>query len=121
MDTIRNIDELEVGYDVPALPGMDEKDIQTPCLILDLDALERNIKKMGDYCESCHYSVKLRTGEGACPLNSLYWHFMAQHKERFQSNHRMRMLYGTWNKMGDETQRAVLDQAEHYLNTIEQL
>lgn len=39
----------EVGYDIPALPGMDEADIQTPCLILDLDALERNIKKMGDY------------------------------------------------------------------------
>ena len=33
----------------------------------------------------------------------------------------MRMLYGTWNKMGDETRRAVLGQAEHYLNTIEQL
>ena len=44
-----NFDELEVGYDVPAVPGMDEADIQTPCLILDLDALERNIKKMGDY------------------------------------------------------------------------
>ena len=43
---------LEVGYDIPALPGMDEKDIQTPCLILDLDALERNIKKMGDYAEA---------------------------------------------------------------------
>lgn len=40
---------FEVGYDIPALPGMDEADIQTPCLILDLDALERNIKKMGDY------------------------------------------------------------------------
>ena len=39
---------LEVGYDIPALPGMDEADIQTPCLILDLDALERNIRKMGD-------------------------------------------------------------------------
>ena len=45
-----NFDELEVGYDVPAVPGMDEKDIQTPCLILDLDALERNVKKMGDEC-----------------------------------------------------------------------
>ncbi|MCA8867217.1 MAG: DSD1 family PLP-dependent enzyme [Rhodobacteraceae bacterium] len=44
-----NFDELEVGYDVPAVPGMDEADIQTPCLILDLDALERNIRKMGDY------------------------------------------------------------------------
>ena len=43
------IAELEVGYDIPAAIGMDEGDIQTPCLILDLDALERNIKKMGDF------------------------------------------------------------------------
>ncbi len=49
MKDVINFDELEVGYDVPALPGMDEADIQTPCLVLDLDALERNIKKMGDY------------------------------------------------------------------------
>ena len=42
----------EVGYDIPALPGMDEADIQTPCLVLDLDALERNIKKMGDYARA---------------------------------------------------------------------
>ena len=46
------IEELEVGYDIPAAIGMDEKDIQTPCLILDLDALERNIKKMGDYAKA---------------------------------------------------------------------
>ncbi|REF72663.1 MULTISPECIES: 3-hydroxy-D-aspartate aldolase BhcC [Paracoccus] len=42
----------EVGYDIPALPGMDEAEIQTPCLILDLDALERNIRKMGDYAKA---------------------------------------------------------------------
>lgn len=47
-----NFDNLEVGFDVPALPGMDEGDIQTPCLILDLDALERNIRKMGDYAKA---------------------------------------------------------------------
>lgn len=50
-DTI-NFDELEVGYDVPAAVGMDEADIQTPCLVLDLDALERNIKKMGDWAKA---------------------------------------------------------------------
>ncbi len=44
-----NFDDLEVGYDIPAAIGMEESEIQTPCLILDLDALERNIKKMGDY------------------------------------------------------------------------
>ncbi|MCA0848075.1 3-hydroxy-D-aspartate aldolase BhcC [Salipiger thiooxidans] len=45
-------DQLEVGYDVPALPGMDAAEIQTPCLVLDLDALERNIRKMGDYARA---------------------------------------------------------------------
>lgn len=45
-------DDLELGYDVPALPGMDEAEIQTPCLILDLDALERNIRKMGEYART---------------------------------------------------------------------
>ncbi|NQZ25457.1 MAG: DSD1 family PLP-dependent enzyme [Colwellia sp.] len=46
-----NVSDLEVGYDVPALPGMDEADIQTPCLVVDLDALERNIVKMGQYAK----------------------------------------------------------------------
>ena len=52
MNASINFEGLEVGYDVPALPGMDEADIQTPCLVLDLDALERNIKKMGDYAKA---------------------------------------------------------------------
>jgi 3-hydroxy-D-aspartate aldolase len=52
MNSHANFDGLEVGYDIPALPGMNEEDIQTPCLVLDLDALERNIKKMGDYARS---------------------------------------------------------------------
>ncbi|MFU8899233.1 MAG: 3-hydroxy-D-aspartate aldolase BhcC [Roseinatronobacter sp.] len=52
MNAPTKFDGLEVGYDVPALPGMNEGDIQTPCLILDLDALERNIRKMGDYAKA---------------------------------------------------------------------
>ncbi|OQW52362.1 3-hydroxy-D-aspartate aldolase BhcC [Candidatus Raskinella chloraquaticus] len=52
MNMITKLNDLEVGFDVPALPGMREQDIQTPCLILDLDALEHNIKKMGDYAKA---------------------------------------------------------------------
>ncbi|MCG7522646.1 3-hydroxy-D-aspartate aldolase BhcC [Ruegeria sp. Ofav3-42] len=51
MKDMTNLDNFEVGYDIPAKPGMDEADIQTPSLVLDLDALERNIKKMGDYAK----------------------------------------------------------------------
>ncbi len=39
---------LEVGYDIPAEIGMDESDVQTPCLVIDLDAFERNIARMRD-------------------------------------------------------------------------
>ncbi|GLT11332.1 alanine racemase [Sulfitobacter porphyrae] len=52
MKDATDFEEFEVGYDVPALPGMNAADIQTPCLVLDLDALERNIVKMGDYAKA---------------------------------------------------------------------
>ncbi len=39
MSPLNNTEKLEVGFNVPALPGMDEADIQTPCLVVDLDAL----------------------------------------------------------------------------------
>ncbi len=40
---------IDVGFDAPAVPGMDQADIHTPCLVLDLAALERNIAKLGRY------------------------------------------------------------------------
>ncbi|MEP4196224.1 MAG: 3-hydroxy-D-aspartate aldolase BhcC [Aliishimia sp.] len=58
MKTPVDLTSLDVGYDIPALPGMNEADIQTPALILDLDALERNIKKMGDYAQT--HGMQLR-------------------------------------------------------------
>ncbi len=52
MKDATNLDAYEVGFDIPAKPGMPESEIQTPCLVLDLDALERNIRKMGDYAKA---------------------------------------------------------------------
>lgn len=48
--TADNYDHLEVGYDVPAVPGMSETDVQTPCLLVDLEALEDNIETMRLAC-----------------------------------------------------------------------
>lgn len=52
MKDVTNLDQYEVGFDIPAKPGMAEADIQTPALVLDLDALERNVRKMGDYAKA---------------------------------------------------------------------
>jgi len=46
----RILDELETGYDVPAKPGMHEADVQTPCLLIDLPAFERNLERMRQAC-----------------------------------------------------------------------
>ncbi|WP_299955029.1 3-hydroxy-D-aspartate aldolase BhcC [uncultured Roseobacter sp.] len=52
MNSQVKFEDFEVGYDIPAAIGMDETQIQTPALVLDLDALERNIKKMGDWAKA---------------------------------------------------------------------
>ncbi|MGI6854654.1 DSD1 family PLP-dependent enzyme [Mesorhizobium sp. 1B3] len=38
--------DAEPGFDVPALPGMALHEVQTPALLIDLDALERNLERM---------------------------------------------------------------------------
>lgn len=46
-----SMDQFEVGYDIPAAIGMDESEIQTPSLMIDLDAFEHNIEVMRAYIE----------------------------------------------------------------------
>jgi len=50
MNVQTDISDYEVGYNIPAAVGMNEADIQTPSLVVDLDAFERNVAKMRDLC-----------------------------------------------------------------------
>jgi len=79
------------------------------------------INKMSDYCVSCPYQVKLKSGDGACPLNSLYWRFMLKHREQLANNPRIGMLYKTWDKIASVDQLAILATAESYLAQIDNL
>ena len=51
MNAMMNLQDLDVGYDIPAAIGMDEADIQTPCLMIDLDVFEKNVEVMRAFCE----------------------------------------------------------------------
>ncbi len=79
------------------------------------------INKMSDYCKDCHYSVKERFTENACPFNSLYWSFMQRHSERFSRNPRTAMAYRTWDKMDAEVKQALLARADYCLSNLDQL
>ncbi|MHC5115286.1 MAG: cryptochrome/photolyase family protein [Planctomycetota bacterium] len=50
------------------------------------------VKRMSNYCDRCRYDVNRRTGDDACPFNTLYWDFLIRHRERLRGNHRMAMI-----------------------------
>jgi deoxyribodipyrimidine photolyase-related protein len=79
------------------------------------------IEKMSDYCSTCYYKAKQKTGECACPFNSLYWHFFKRHRNLLQHNPRIAMMYKVWDAMPHDSQDAYMAQAEHYLQNIEYL
>jgi deoxyribodipyrimidine photolyase-related protein len=77
--------------------------------------------KMSHYCEGCFYKKDLRSGERACPFNSLYWDFHDRYREKLERNPRIGMVYRTWDKMSSEAKVQTLRQAGKYLQGIETL
>ncbi len=61
------------------------------------------INKMSNYCKGCFYKVSKKTGENACPFNSLYWNFLDEKRTLLQDNNRMSMMYRLLDKMDRET------------------
>lgn len=49
-------------------------------------------KMSAGYCPQCHYNPKQRTGEKACPFNTLYWDFLARNADKLQDNPRMAIM-----------------------------
>jgi deoxyribodipyrimidine photolyase-related protein len=79
------------------------------------------INKMSNYCGSCHYKVKEKLGEKACPFNSLYWHFLDEKKQHFANNQRMSMMLALLRKMKPEELAATKEKAISILEDINNL
>ncbi|HLO72888.1 MAG TPA: cryptochrome/photolyase family protein [Flavobacterium sp.] len=79
------------------------------------------INKMSNYCGSCHYNVKDKLGEKACPFNSLYWHFLDEKKHHFANNQRMSMMLALLRKMKPEELAATKEKAISILEDINNL
>ena len=76
------------------------------------------INKMSDYCNQCHYKIKEKVGETACPFNYLYWHFISRHADKLQSNGRLKFAFNTWEKMSVERREQINQSAEHFLSRL---
>ncbi len=59
------------------------------------------VNRMSDYCKSCRFRPDRRTGDDACPFTTLYWDFMARHRERLAGNHRVARQIRTLDRLSD--------------------
>ena len=79
------------------------------------------IDKMSHYCGSCFYKKAVKTGEKACPFNSLYWNFYDKNEDKLGKNPRIGMMYNVWHKMKPDHKAELLEQADYYLKNINEL
>ena len=79
------------------------------------------IDKMSHYCGTCYYNKAKKTGDKACPFNSLYWNFYDKHENKLSNNPRIGMMYNVWRKMKPDVKAELLLQADYYLKHINDL
>ncbi|MDO6584466.1 cryptochrome/photolyase family protein [Salipiger sp. 1_MG-2023] len=74
------------------------------------------IDRMSDYCGECSYSLKLKTGEDACPFNYLYWNFLIENEDKLGNNQRMSLIYGNLRRKSDEDRAEIVRSARVFLD-----
>jgi deoxyribodipyrimidine photolyase-related protein len=69
-------------------------------------------------CATCRFDPAKRTGADACPLNAMYWDFLAHHRARLARNPRMRVLVKNLERMSREEVAAIHATAEAHRATL---
>ena len=77
------------------------------------------INKMSDYCKNCSYKVKDKNGADACPFNYLYWDFLARNRDKLSNNHRIGMMYKTYDRMGEDKKHGIAQDSKTLLESLE--
>ena len=76
------------------------------------------INKMSNYCKNCHYKVTQKNGEDACPFNYLYWDFLDRNRDKLSLNHRISMMYKTYDRMSDDKKQAIKQDSQRFLESL---
>lgn len=76
------------------------------------------INRMSNYCGSCRYAVKQRTGPDACPFNALYWDFISRHRSKIGGNPRMAQMVRTYDKFAEDERERIAESAATFLASL---
>lgn len=76
------------------------------------------INKMSDYCTGCCFDPKIRSGEGACPFNVLYWNFLLENEETLRANPRFGPAVLGLKHLTEAERSDIRGQAAHFLDEL---
>ncbi len=76
------------------------------------------INRMSDYCGSCSFDPRKRTGAKACPFNSLYWNFLFTHRARLSSNPRLALALKNLDRFSSDEEKTLRGEAERFLDSL---
>ena len=76
------------------------------------------INKMSNYCKTCSYKISKKNGSDACPFNYLYWDFLERNRDKLQDNHRIAMMYKTYDRMSDDKKIAIRHDSHLFLKDM---
>lgn len=79
------------------------------------------IKRMSNYCQGCRYKPELKIGPQACPVTTLYWHFLIKHYATFANNPRTSLMVKHVDKMSADERLAITQHAQGLLNHLDAL
>jgi deoxyribodipyrimidine photolyase-related protein len=74
-------------------------------------ATGKYIARMSDYCAGCRYRPDRAHGDDACPYTTLYWDFLAQHRERFARHPRLALQVRNLDRLSDGDRGAIASRA----------
>jgi deoxyribodipyrimidine photolyase-related protein len=76
------------------------------------------IDRMSDFCKSCVYDVKAKSGPTACPFNYLYWAFLIRNAAVLGRNQRLAMPYRTLASWDEGRKAAITAEANAFLDAL---
>ncbi len=75
-------------------------------------ATGKYIQRMSNYCAGCRYDPAQASGEDACPFTTLYWDFLARHRQRFARHPRTALQWRNLDRLGCTQLKAIRTQAD---------
>ena len=79
------------------------------------------VKRMSNYCNGCAYKPDVKSGANACPMTTLYWHFLDKHEKTFASNPRTSLMVNNLQRMTDAERAAVRADGKRLLANLDAL